>query len=422
MKANLFPRMMNANSLFRATGGVLFGMVIAQAIPLLGSLVIARLYAPAEFGAFSTWLGLLMTAAVLVTGRLEMALVVEEDGEPRRFAVAAALATICGIAGILFVPMLVLYFTVVDIKRFTPGFVLVFLPATLLMAALQTWQSWAAAEGRYRALSWIRITQALGITGIQVLAGLLAPSALALAIGHTIGLLVGIVVAWHMMPIPIRVFRPWAAFKAKLWEFWKRHRRFPMFALPADFINTAAGQLPLFFITSKFGSESGGIYALAVRILGGPISLLGTAVLDVFKRTAATSYRELGHCRGEYLRTFRILAVLGIGLGTGITLFAESFFAWAFGENWRQAGVVAGWLMPMFALRFVASPLSYVFYIMGGQRIDLMWQCGLLGMTVLAFTLSGDFSSALKMYAWGYAAMYVIYLLLSYRYSRGGRA
>lgn len=161
-------------------------MTIAQAIPLLGSLVIARLYAPAEFGAFSTWLGVVMTAAVLVTGRLEMALVIEEDGEPRRFALAATLATICGVAAVLFVLVLGVYLVEPDIRHFTPGLLLAFLTATLLTAVAQTWQSWAAAEGRYRELSWIRIAQALGVTGVQVLTGWLAPSTLGLALGHTL--------------------------------------------------------------------------------------------------------------------------------------------------------------------------------------------------------------------------------------------
>ena len=153
---------MTTGAFFRSTRVVLFGMAVAQAIPLLGSLLIARLYVPAEFGAFSTWLGVVMTAAVLVTGRLEMALVIEADGEPRRFAMAATLATICGAVAVLFVLLLGACLVVSETRPFTPGLVLAFLPATLLMAVAQTWQSWAAAEGLYRALSWIRIAQALG--------------------------------------------------------------------------------------------------------------------------------------------------------------------------------------------------------------------------------------------------------------------
>lgn len=413
---------MAKRSFLQATRGVVIGMVIAQAIPLLGSLVIARLYAPAEFGEFSTWLGVVMMAAVFVTGRFEMALVIEADGEPRRFALVATLVTIFSAVAALFVVVLVAYLVLHDVSGITLGLVLIFLPASLLMAVVQTWQSWAAAEGLYRQLSLIRIAQALGITCLQVVAGNLAPSALGLAIGHLLGLLLGVAVAAWTMPIAMPDFRNWVGFRGQLVAFWVKHKQFPLFALPADFINTAAGQLPLFFIASQFGSEASGLYALAVRILGGPISLLGTAVLDVFKRSAAVSFRERGNCREEYLRTFKVLAGLGLLLAFGVVLLAEPLFAWAFGQNWRHAGVIAAWLMPMFALRFVASPLSYVFYIADGQRVDLMWQAGLLCMTMLVFHVGMNFETTVKAYAVGYAGMYVIYLLLSYRYSKGGRA
>ena len=78
----------------RSVGVVLTGTVAAQSIPILGSLVIARIYAPSEFGLFSTWLGMVLMAAVVVSGRFEMALVVEADGAPRRFAMVATLTTI----------------------------------------------------------------------------------------------------------------------------------------------------------------------------------------------------------------------------------------------------------------------------------------------------------------------------------------
>jgi len=362
-----------------------------------------------------------MMAAVLVTGRLEMALVTEADGEPRRFAMAATLATICVATAVLLLVVLGAYAVVPVVRNYRLGLVLAFLPATLMVATAQTWQSWAAAEGLYRELSSIRIAQAVGVTGVQVLVGLLAPSALGLALGHLLGVMLGVAVAACRIPLSLRDFMPWAGFLKKLRAFWIQHKRLPMFSLPGGLINTAAAQLPLFFITSKFGLEASGLYALAARILGGPISLLGTAVLDVFKRSAATSYRERGDCLDVYRSTFRVLAILGVVLAAGVILWGEQLFALAFGEIWRPAGVFAVWLIPMFALRFVASPLSYVFYIAGGQNVDLLWQCGLLGMTLLVFMMGLDLESSIKSYSAGYAGMYVIYLHLSYRYSKGVR-
>jgi O-antigen/teichoic acid export membrane protein len=113
------------------------------------------------------------------------------------------------------------------------------------------------------------------------------------------------------------------------------------------------------------------------------------------------------------------LSAGGVLLALGVILVAERLFVVAFGEPWRQAGVIAIWLMPMFALRFMASPLSYVFYIAGKQHIDLVWQCSLLAVTIAAFMLTTSFEGSIKLYAAGYSLLYVIYALLSYHYSKG---
>lgn len=147
--------------------------------------------------------------------------------------------------------------------------------------------------------------------------------------------------------------------------------------------------------------------------------MLGNAVLDVFKRKASSSFRENGNCTADFLSVLRILAVLGVLFALAGAVLAEELFSLVYGETWRRAGEVATWLLPLFASRFVASPLSYVFYLAQGQSVDLMWQCVLLIMTVAVLVWAPDFESAVMGYAIGYSALYVVYLYLAYRFSKG---
>lgn len=407
---------------WRSVGVVLTGAVAAQSIPLLGSLVIARIYVPAEFGLFSAWLGMVMMAAVVVTGRFEMALAVEADGVPRRFAVAATLSTILLVSSFFALIASVIYFAGGLLDNVKPAMVGLFVPAALLVGVTHTWQAWAAAEGNYRGLSWIRISQAFVVTIAQIGAGVISPTAFGMMLGHVLGTAAGIGFAMYFMPINPLSIGGRAEFWPKLKAFWLNQRRFPMFALPADAINAASGQLPLLLIASRFGAEASGLFALTIRVLGAPIGLLGAAVLDVFKRSAASSYRDKGHCKEEYARTFWLLATGGCLLALGVMVVAERLFVVAFGEPWRQAGIVAIWLMPMFALRFVASPLSYVFYIAGKQQIDLIWQCALLAMTLASFLIPASFEASVRFYSAGYGLLYVVYAILSYNFSKGKQA
>lgn len=402
---------------WRSVTTVLMGTAMAQAIPLLGSLLLARLYAPAEFGLYAAWLGIVYLAGVVVTGRYEAALAVEPDGGARRIGVQAVLLVVTVATGCILVLTALLAALAPVWLRTTPLALLwAFAPTAGLIAASQVWQSWAAAEGRYADLIRMRISQAAGITVIQLGAGLLEPSAASLGLAHCAGVLLGAVVAATLIPLGA------PAESGARRDFLRRHRRFPMLSLPADSVNAAAGQLPLLLVASRFGNEAAGLLALALRTLGAPIALLGVAVLDVFKRQAADAFRRRGECRNEYLQTLQVLALGSVGAAVVIGFFSEGLFALAFGEQWRTAGTIALWLLPMFAMRFVASPLSYVFYITGKQQVDLVWQCALLSMTLAAFMLPGSFQASIKAYAAGYASLYVVYLILSYRYSTGKSA
>lgn len=397
---------------------VIGGTALAQVIPLLGSLLIARLYAPAEFGLFAAWLGVAQLAAVLATGRFETALALEPDGMPRRVAVVATLAAIVATGVVLGVGAALLA-AATGLAGTHAALWWLCVPTALALATVQTWQTWAGAEGRLRDLWRMRVAQAAAVTGAQILVGTFAPTAPALAAAQLAGLCLGLACACRWLPLNHPPLAQGEELREAVVAFWRARRRFPLVSLPADAINTAAAQLPLLIVGSRFGAEFAGYLALALRVLAAPVGLFGTAVLDVFRRRSATSWRERGHCRQDFVQTMRVLAAGSLLVAGMLAFSVEPLFVLAFGERWRMAGTMALVLLPLFALRFVASPLSYVFYVAGKQHVDLVWQCGLLAMTLAALSQPEGQLAVLWAYSLGYSAMYVVYLGLSYRYSAG---
>jgi len=403
----------------RLVGRVLLGMVTAQGIALLGSLLVARIYIPSQFGLYSTWQATVMMVALAITGRYEAAIVVVPGGACRRQAILSSL-TLVGCMGVLLLLLAGLMLPFISLPSSIMGqHVLLAITASVLAASIQIFQSWATAEAQYDELSYFRIAQATGIVVAQVAGGLVSPTAPSLMTGFILGQMIGL--AWALRAYRLSDLRAWC--RSMRWvriaAFYRRHYRFPVYSLPADLMNLTAWQIPLFVISSRFGLEAAGLYAMALRILGGPISLLSAAVLDVFKKSAASSYREVGSCRAEYIRTLMILLPIGGAFWIAVQLFSEFFFGFAFGAEWMRAGTVAIWLAPMFALKFAASPLGFVLYIAGCQLVDLLWQVSLLVATSVALTVPTSFESAVRTYALGYAGLYVVYLMLSYHFSRG---
>ena len=402
---------------WKNVGAVLSGTAIAQLIPIMSSLVLARLFVPAAYGGYAVWLGIVLVVAVMVTLRLEVSLAVVKDGEERDQAFALVLVTIL-LMGIIATCIIALlwWLAVLPAQISSPFLLFSALATALLVAAGDTWQSLAAADGNYRALVALRIAQAILIAGGQFAAAAWSRDVEALVIGHLAGVLLSIAVAGRLLPVGLRIS---GGLVPKVRRFWRSYSRFPLFALPADAISALSAQLPLLLVASRFGSDKAGILALAFRVLGAPISLLGRAVLDVFRRHAAEAFRSKGNCHEEYLSVLKLLGAGSLVFVIGIYIVGEWFFGFAFGEVWRFAGTAAIWLTPLFALRFVASPLSYTFYIADKQNIDLVWQIALLGVVAVALTLPADFRSTILAYGYGYSAMYFVYLGLSHECSKG---
>jgi O-antigen/teichoic acid export membrane protein len=408
-----------SRAFLKSVSYVLSGTFLAQLIPIAGTFVLARIFTPSSFGQYSVWLGIVLFLSVVVTCRFEMSLAVEDDGAARYVAVAMTLVTIV-LGSIIATAML---FVVLSVSKWTiirlpMGLLLITIPTAALLAATQTLQNWAAADGRYTHLSVNRLVQATSIVLLQIGLGLIRPDSSCLGFGYLAGIVVALSTGFILMPISgfqlVNIIK-------KLVDFWKSQKRFPLYSLPADSLSAATAQLPVIIVASRFGEDAAGLLSMALRMVGAPMALLSSSVLDVFKRHASTAFRDRGECRAEYLHAFRILLVVAFVSSIAIISLSKPLFALFFDHKWLGASAFCIWLLPRFALGFVASPLSYIVYIVGKQQIDLAWQITLIGMTVPVLFLVGSLQSSVSIYAWCYGFLYLIYIAMSYRFSMGNK-
>lgn len=396
---------------------VLTGSVAAQALPLLAAPLITRLCTPEDLGAFSVWLGVIAIASVVATLRLETAMILDHGSAEQQtcFSVVAYFATMLALVITLFA--LIARASGIPQALNMSWFGLLSIGVGMwLTAYMQTILAYATS---YRAFGnaalakvWGAGAIALGQLGL-LFAGM---GGVALMAGQIFGLAIGLTAAIHLLSPP----RASIATKPtdSQWTYLKKHHAFWQFALPADLLSAAASQLPLFLIGAKHGVLAAGLFALTRRVLAAPVSLLAASVLEVFKRESVHDFQTLGNCKKAYQHTFKALFLLGCGPTLFIFMFATDLFAWVFGEPWRAAGEFARILAPLYFLNFIASPLSYVFYVVGKQKFELIWQVALLIMTITVFSAPLTLKESLWSYTIGYSSLYIIYLLLSYRFSQ----
>lgn len=405
---------------WRRASVVLAGAVAAQAIPLIVLPLLTRLLPPEALGQYYIWFGVSTVASVVATLRLDVAIFNAKSGQEMASILQAAIASAVAIAVFLAIVLL-------GLKFVAPGWiggrvVSVGATATACMAALLAISQTAIAAYVYSARFARQALARILLAGSTAAAQLIAVASGFGVEGMIYGqvLATACVVIWlvgdlrRSLSLDLRGISL-SRYMSTIRECW----RFPVFSMPADFISAFSAQLPLFLIGVRFGNAPVGQYALTNRALAAPVGLLAGSVLSVFKEEASRQYRETGQCCPAYWKTLYSLALLGIAPFSLLFFISERLFVFVFGPDWAEAGTLASMLAPMFYLKFVASPLSYTMYLADRQWHDLLWQLTLLAMTAITFRFSSDIRHAVAAYSAGYSALYLAYLLMSYRAAKG---
>jgi O-antigen/teichoic acid export membrane protein len=287
--------------------------------------------------------------------------------------------------------------------------------AVFALAANIVLQSWAAAEGLFRPLTVCRIAQSSLIMLFPLALSTIDRTSNLLVLGHTLGLLAALGLWLRVFP---RSGLSWTS-AGELPAFWIARARCFIYVLPALVIGTLAGNLPQLAVNWRFGAAAAGQLALAQRVLGVPLSLVGIAVRDVFKRFASVAHRERGECAREFWNSFTVLAVIATAFGLVMFPLSEELFVLVFGEAWRMAGQIAHWLLPMFVVAIVASPLTYLVYIVKREDFDLYWQSALLVVVAASLFSFKEIETTLQVFALSYTAMYGVYMFACAQFARG---
>ena len=128
-----------------------------------------------------------------------------------------------------------------------------------------------------------------------------------------------------------------------------------------------------------------------------PISLIGNAILDVFRSRATTDFQKHGTCRPIFIKTFTILFVVSVPFVLILMFWGQEIFGLVFGENWQSAGQYAQILAPMAMLRLISSPLSYMFFLREKLNWNMYIQFVFMVSTVVSILIGAYFNRPLVM-------------------------
>lgn len=380
------------------------GATFAQVITVLASPILTRLYPVEAFGITALFSSITGILGVIVCLRYELSIMLPETDEEASNLLAVSLAAVF-LVSLLTIPIVWLggdtFLGLLKAPELGPYLWLV--PPTIFVAgiflALNYWNSRTKRFGR---LSIARVSSSSIATATQLSAGFAGLASAGSLIGAS---LVGSTVATLVLGGQIwrddrSIFRRsinWAGMLQGV----KRHRKFPLFSTWTALLNNTSWQLPSFLLSAFFSSTVVGYYALGTRVLRLPMSLIGSALGQVFFQRASVAIIE-GDLDILVERTFRWLVQIGLFPMLLLTIIGKDLFVFVFGAPWAEAGVYTQILSIWMFLWFISSPLTTLFSVLEKQEFGLkvnvvkiilrftaLMVGGLLGNARLAIMLFG---------------------------------
>jgi len=395
------------------------GTGLAQALTLAASPILSRLFTPEEFAPYQLFTAIVGIISVVAAGRFELAILLPKKEEEAKSIVAlsfilslfTALITLVGV--ILYDVWLYQYWPT---GTFNAWFYLL-PPAIFIMGAYKAVNFWSTRHKTFWRNSLGRIITTLLLAGLSILFGLFdyIPG---LIIAFVVGNLAGLIALSTEIIGKTKSFFQGVSI-ASIKAMFKTHAEFAKVNVPHALVDNLQEYGIIFFILYFFTEALVGLYGFAFRILKAPLTLIGSAYYQVFYQKVTQGNFTAKETKKMILNVFRNTFLIGIIPFTILFFYAPEIFAFVFGEEWREAGVISQILTPWLFLNFMLSPVSCVPLIYNRQRgafmltlVDVVFKYTLLiigGLSndyYLSFTLLSIFASCLMIFGmWWYLSI-----------------
>jgi len=169
----------------------------------------------------------------------------------------------------------------------------------------------------------------------------------------------------------------------------KREKGFPVMVAPSELMNRLTYYFPILIIEKFFGVTSAGQYSLTLRVCFSPISLITSAVGQVFQADIAQANRDRKRQQGLLTGTF-VFKLIFVALAiTSIFYFIVPLLVkYIFGPEWNEAIDYIKALSPLFGLMSVITPLTTAFHVYRKNMELLVQQSIFLIISLFSFGLA----------------------------------
>jgi O-antigen/teichoic acid export membrane protein len=356
------------------------GAIAAQAITLIFSPIITRLYGPELFGVLGLFMSIIAIVNPIASLTYPIAIVLPKEDSEAKGLIRLSLYIAIILSALT--SFILIFFSDPIIKIFNAEMLapyLLFIPIMMFLGAtLQVIQQWLIRKKYYKVTAKVSVTNALVVNISKVAVGLFYPIILSLILITTLGSALNSVMlakgARSSFNLSIKKkHNQIQKTRKSLLNLAKKYSDFPAYRAPEVFFNAISQGLPIIMLSTFFGPAAAGFYSIGKRVLEIPSQLIGRSVGDVFYPRISEAANEGGSISGLLTKATLSMAVVGL-IPFGIIIsFGPSLFSLVFGEEWSVAGEYARWIALWSYFVFINIPSVKTLPVISAQRFFLIF-------------------------------------------------
>ena len=353
---------------------------IAQVILIITTPIITRLYSPAEFGEFTIFSNIAMILIPIINARYDLLIVNAKNDRS-----ANILSQISFLISLL---ILLILIPILAISAWLyPNFILdfIFIIIMLFLVSLTNiFTNYLNKERKYKVLSLINVFRAGSMALLRIIFGLLSLGSLGLIIGFSLSYITGITLGYKTFKKHFNIVRNKEETKALFLE----NKNQLVYSTPSILLNSLSFSVVVFFIGILYTNTEVGIYGMAIRVLGIPVTIISLGLSKIFMQQANDYYIERGNFRNLLLKFSSTLVIVSIILYVPLYLFSEELVNILLGHSWVDAITVIKIVIPLFVIRLIVSTVSLSVIVLQKQQLELILQALFLIGTTVTFVIS----------------------------------
>jgi len=350
------------------------GTAISQAIMLVGTPFLTRIFTPGEFGVFALYIAIVGIITVVSSWKYELAIMLPQEEKDAQALLFLSTIAVFITAFVVFLVILIFRPLIARLTNNIDTFIWILPLGVLASGLLQVFTTWGARKEFFKTVSSSRIVQStttiFGQAGLEI-SGV---SSLGLIWGNFSGTLIAVfMLVIHSVRKNTLHLRQIS--RQSVLHNMREYQNFPKYQSFSVLINAISQHLPVILLTFFFSPAIAGFFSLTNRALNTPARLIGGSVRPVYYQRASRIFAE--KCSiGQILSKSTVnLAAVSIVPYLIVGLFARKIFAVLFGAEWLISGIYAQILMVSIFSLTINPPAVMSLQILGLQKFSLYFEC-----------------------------------------------